>query len=538
MKNNISLETNRDLLKIYTYYRLLLAGILLALSTSVSGQGLVGGTAPLLFVTVASLYTCVNLIILLALIHSDFTSTVQHTFIVIVTDIIALAFLMHSSGGIASGLGVLIIISVAAASIFLPNQLATFLAAIASTVVIAESYYSSAVLHSDMASVFKSGILGMLLFATSLIFQNLSKRIYTSNLIASQNAAAAARLEQLNHHIVQRMRTGIIVVSYDYHIKVMNESAAQLLNMPYETTTPLQKTLPDIVKTHLQNWKKDRYIKLSPLKAGETLPTFLVNFSQLDDSDISYTLIFLEETAHITQHAQQLKLASLGRLTASIAHEIRNPLGAISHAAQLMKESETLEDADRRLTDIIQNHCLRMNQVVENVLQLSRRTRSNPQIIILQEWLPSFIEDYIATVSDIPEITLDMPLAPLPIKIDPSQLSQVLTNLVDNGLRYSEINTGKPTILLQGRLNRQSETSYLDIIDEGLGISEDALPHLFEPFYTTEKTGTGLGLYICKELCEANQARLDYKFNSDDKSCFRINFVHPDRSIDNLQNMV
>jgi two-component system sensor histidine kinase PilS (NtrC family) len=136
------------------------------------------------------------------------------------------------------------------------------------------------------------------------------------------------------------------------------------------------------------------------------------------------------------------------------------------------------------------------------------------------------------------EINFVLPDAPLAVKVDPSQLSQVLTNLIDNGIRYSKLNTGKPTITLLGKYHADTETAELDIIDEGKGINSDAMPHLFEPFYTTEKAGTGLGLYICKELCEANQARLGYTINNAGKSCFRINFAHPDRSITVLQQML
>ena len=257
-----------------------------------------------------------------------------------------------------------------------------------------------------------------------------------------------------------------------------------------------------------------------------------VNFTALTPSQHSEILVFLEDNRQLTQRAQQIKLASLGRLTASIAHEIRNPLSAISHAAQLLDESSELDSADRRLTEIIQDHSKRMDQIIENVLQLSRRKNAKPERINFQEWLKQYVEDYQNTTGEKVNITLSCSEEPSTINIDPSQLSQVLTNLIDNGLRYSKLNTGEASLELHFDLDPTNNLPYLDIIDHGKGIDEKNIQHLFEPFFTTETDGTGLGLFISRELCEANQARLHYLRNGKEQSCFRISFSHPDRRIE------
>ena len=238
--------------------------------------------------------------------------------------------------------------------------------------------------------------------------------------------------------------------------------------------------------------------------------------------------IFIEDTGEIQQQAQQLKLASLGRLSAGIAHEIRNPLGAISHASQLLSESPNLDQGDQRLTDIIYDHCLRMNDVIENVLEMSRRAPATPVKLKLREQLCEFNDAY-TNANQNAEIEIDVEPPDTEIRMDPSQFHQVLTNLVQNGLRYSEEHSQCAYVRLQGGVDTISERPYLNIIDRGPGVDEAKVANLFEPFFTTEASGTGLGLYISRELCESNQARLSYSRHDDGGGCFRIIFAHPDR---------
>jgi two-component system sensor histidine kinase PilS (NtrC family) len=236
-------------------------------------------------------------------------------------------------------------------------------------------------------------------------------------------------------------------------------------------------------------------------------------------------LIYLEDSSVMAQQAQQMKLASLGRLAAGVAHEIRNPLGAISHAGQLLSESPQLEGPDKRLTEIIQTQSRRMNRIIENVLQLSRRAHSNPQHIRLQSWLEHFASEFAQERHvDAHSIAVDINPPDMEIHVDPTQLQQVLTNLCDNGVRHSADHPGLPKVELRGGVTRESGGPFLDVIDHGSGIPPENAEHIFEPFFTTETTGTGLGLYIARELCEINRARLSYLPVPTGGSCFRINF--------------
>jgi len=232
------------------------------------------------------------------------------------------------------------------------------------------------------------------------------------------------------------------------------------------------------------------------------------------------TLIFLEDTAALAQQAQQMKLAALGRLTASIAHEIRNPLGAISHAGQLLAESAHLDSGEQRLTEIIRDHSQRVNTIIENVLQLSRRGQTNPQTLAIAAWLHNFVDELIRCEKLTPEqLTLTIELDTLNVHIDPGHLHQVLWNLTHNALQH-----GGGVLELRLGLNAAQQPC-LEVLDRGTGIAANVEGEIFEPFFTTAASGTGLGLYLARELCELNRARLSYEPRRGGGSCFRITFL-------------
>jgi two-component system sensor histidine kinase PilS (NtrC family) len=225
---------------------------------------------------------------------------------------------------------------------------------------------------------------------------------------------------------------------------------------------------------------------------------------------------------------RQTKLASLGRLTANIAHEVRNPLGAISHAGQMLNESEAISsNEDKRLLEIILNHSNRVNRIIEDVLDVSRHKDVAASKIQLDNWLAKFISHYKNSSEQCDDIQFEIEPKDIELKVSSSQLERILTNLFDNGLRYSQKATGKANLIIKAGLHSGTDGGlqpFIRIIDEGPGLSEEEESHLFEPFHTTESSGTGLGLYISKELCEANQATLDYSVTKSGNSCFSIYF--------------
>jgi two-component system, NtrC family, sensor histidine kinase PilS len=518
-----------ELLRVYTYYRTLLGGVLFAMFFWHVSDKVLGQDNPAIFLYASAAYTLINFTTLVLMLRVKFTPSQKQLFTLLLLDIVAITLLMHSSGGATSALSYLLLIAAAASGMLLRSQIAIFLAAISSMAVMAESIYRilTNTLNDSANGLFSAGALGALIFISTIIFQYLTKKIRASNTEAINQAIRAASVQLLAQQILERMRTGIMVLDKDNQISLFNNSAAKLLAL----TDLRSPSLIDIPELHekVTHWQKTQH-NPSPLLRAKTNNNdeVKVNFARLESGVDSNTLIFLEDNRAITQQAQQLKLASLGRLTASIAHEIRNPLGAISHASQLLSEDGDLPQGDKRLAEIIHSHTKRVNQIIENVLQLSRRRIATPQNVCLDEWLPKFINDYLAGRSNKDRPIIECISAnSINAKFDLGQLQQVLTNLCDNGLRYSKPPTGSSDLVLEAGVNNQQP--FIKVIDFGPGISAENITHLFEPFFTTENTGSGLGLYICKELCEANQALISYTRTLEGLSCFHIQLAHPDK---------
>jgi two-component system sensor histidine kinase PilS (NtrC family) len=478
-------------------------------------------------------YTVFNVSTLLLLWQVRFSPSQKQLFALFIIEIAAVILLMHSSGGASNALGYLLLVAAAAGGMLLRGQIAFFLAALASIAVISETAYRAVTdsLANNSNAFFSAGILGGLIFISAIIFQYLTKKILTSNQEALSQASHAAHIQKLAQQIVERMRTGIMVLDKNNQITMFNNAAAKLLSLGSNSSPNLSGS-PDL-REKVELWQHTNTNPAPILRVdSDTNDEVKVNFAKLGQDQNSHTLIFLEDNRAITQQAQQLKLASLGRLTASIAHEIRNPLAAISHASQLLSEDDQLPPGDRRLVEIIGSHTKRVNQIIENILQLSRRKISNPQTIRLDEWLPKFINDFCASKSAAKQPWIDC-ITPeqIPAKFDVSQLQQVLTNLCDNGLRYSQPPEGCPQLVLEAGIDVNTQQPFIKVIDFGDGISSENLTHLFEPFFTTENTGSGLGLYICKELCESNQALISYEHTHEGLSCFRIHLAHPDKTM-------
>lgn len=519
-------QQNASLLRIYNYYRIVLGASLLFIFVREIGERLIGTLDPDRFVLTIALYILINLLIAAAslVLPRRYFDRQTIAFLIVVADTLALTLLMHFSEGVSSGLGSLVIVSVAAGSILVMGRVATVLAAIATLAVLYEEFYLSLIPGTLPPDFFQAGLLGALYFGTSLFIQNVSRRLQRSEIISLERAAEVAALERLNRLIVQRMRTGIVVLDGDGSVRLMNEAARALLGIRDGDD------LPEPLMESWAKWLEDGDHRPAPFWPAPEGPEIRLGFSRLARESDAETLVFIEDNTELQQRAQQLKLAALGRLSASIAHEIRNPLGAISHAAQLLRESPGLDKPDLRLAEIIQTHSRRMNGVIENVLELSRRKAPEPQRLNMKEWIEQFAQQFREGRDRPTEIELDLDPA-VEVQVDTSQLGQVLTNLVANGVRYSEKRSGRPRVRIEGGIDPASERPYLNIIDEGTGVPAAQQQHLFEPFFTTEETGTGLGLYISRELCEANQVQISYQDRDGNGSCFRLNFPHPQRQI-------
>ena len=524
------------LFRIYNHYRVVLSVLLVALlfieptefdsrlrAAEYYHAGIIG-------------YLALNLFVALVLL-AGFQPRNRHIVLSILMDILILHGLLLTSTGMTSGLANLVIVTVAAGNILTPSRIGTFYAALGAICSLGIAVWSVLYMFYSADEIVRAGSLGILYFAAAFILQYVSRRMLRSEALASSRAKSIAELEQINRQIIRRMRTGILVLDRYGAIRLANAAAEELLfgSAPDEETLSRGRTLPTPLRRGLESWLKNPRGRSEPFQAMPTAPMVQANFAQLDQERGDQILVFIDDLSKVTQQAQQMKLASLGRLTAGIAHEVRNPLGAISHASQLMRESEHLDDGDRKMLDIIQRHSRRVNGIIENVLDLSRRREANSDLVQVEQWLRAFRDDYLQTLDGAAEnppviqleIEDDLPQA----RFDVSQMEQVLVNLCDNGLRYSQENTGQPKIELHAGATADGERTYIDVRDFGVGIGQENRTSIFEPFFTTDKSGTGLGLYLARELCESNQAHLSLVDNKNPGCCFRITFAHHGRMI-------
>ena len=514
-------------------FRLLLALVLLVLFFAGGEPRLFGDRYPALFSATVAGYLVFSVITGLA-IRQRWVTAGPQILSQVTVDIAAIVILMHASGGIGSGLGSLLVVFVGAGSLILPLQIPVFFAAVATIAVLGEQFFSQLGGVSDTSNYSAAGVLGAIIFAISMAARPLARRIQVSEALALQRGVDLANLSELNEYIVQHLRESIVVVDAQNDIRLINGSAAQLLGTSINIHgMALAKTSAELAE-YVASWRSDDIqAKRSEftMASADDSARIKVHVAPLGKKHERFgpILVFLEDASLMNARVQQSKLASLGRLSASIAHEIRNPVGAMSHAGQLLGESDALTEEDLRLTEIIRTHSERVSHIIDNVLQLSRRESSHPEQFALKPWLNEFASEFVRTL-ELQEGELAVVGVPedMEVRMDPSHLRQVLWNLCDNAVKYAS-ETGGILVELNAGLVQRSGRPYLEVLDQGHGIDAATADKIFEPFYTERSGGTGLGLYISRELCELNHATLVFRPREPNGSIFRIVFADPGR---------
>lgn len=512
------------LLKVFLGYRLILAGLFVALFYSYTDPSLLGTYDTRLFNYSSQSYLILSIISGICIVWR-LTAYATQAQLLILTDILILTLIMHASGGVNSGMGTLLAVSIAAGGLLIGGRCAMFFAALASLAVLAEQVFADYMHSFNSTSYANAGMLGASFFTIALLSYILAKRSEQILQLADQQKKTITKLEDLNKYIIQHLQSGIIIANKQQDIQMTNEAALRLANV-----SVLPAKLGDIssdLAQAFQTWLVDPEQNLVLLQLPNHFEIHS-RFMPLPTAHEFFYMVIIEDIALYHQQVQQSKLASLGRLTASIAHEIRNPLGAISHAGQLLSENPLLSSQDRRLTEIIQTHSVRVNHIIEDILQLSRRTDSRREKIRLRPWLNNYLRNFtLEHAVNIDAFALSLPGDSLCALIDPGHLRQIMDNLCRNALKYGKPEAGK--IMLRAFIIQQSPC--IEVIDNGPGIGPEHRSHLFEPFFTTSSTGTGLGLYISKELAELNQAKLSYYLNNDKRSCFRLRLLNAEQTL-------
>jgi two-component system sensor histidine kinase PilS (NtrC family) len=443
-------------------------------------------------------------------------------------DLIVISLLYTGAGGMRSGLAILYLFPLAGAAILAPLVMALFAASLVTLFLIGGSFWDT-LLGGD-APLLQSGVYGAALFSVVLLLSRLAAKLIGQEELAARHGADLKIQQAINRIVMADVGDGILVVGADGRVFTSNPAAQRMLALAGEGADfllPGEAPLAPI-------W--DAFTAWMALPAGEGSGAFVtikpgqdggalhgarpdlgahlqLRFARVETPDgaADRFVIFLQDVTAIENQAQQLKLASMGRLTASIAHEVRNPLSAIGHATSLLAE-DLSEPSHARLLKIVGDNVARVNRMVEDILQLSRKVQPHNEPLALDAFLGEIGAEFQETHALAEGMIAVRGAGQAPVRFDPLHLREVVVNLLTNAIRYASGTPGSIRLSVVGDPSGRQE---LHVQDDGPGITPEVRAHLFEPFYTTSSKGTGLGLYLARELCLNNGAMLDYEYRID-----------------------
>ncbi len=504
-------------LRLFNFYRLSLALLFYSLGSNPGLLPSLGGRDPDGFYLYSFAYFCAAFFAMFPLLFKKPNFNIQ-LHIQTGLDIFFITMLMHYSGGLSSGMGLLLIVTIANNGSLVFGRTPLFFAASAAIAILIEQIVVFVQLNN--ANFQYAGFIGLALFLTAIITQVMARRVRETHELAEKRSIDLANMAQLTDYVITHIDMGVIAVDPDHKVHLMNSAAQQLLGIKTRQMRNNLKSLCPDLNTTLTTWLKNHDKHIESISLHEHQVEIMPQFEIIGVQQIEGILIFLHDHKKTLEQAQQIKLAALGRLVASIAHEIRNPLGAIGHANELLSESPDLDSGDQRLTDIINNNVHRLNIIVENILQLGRRTKTEREEINIYNWLTQFVGE-LNNFNKLNEddIKLTVVDKTATIFFDTGHLHQILSNLSQNGLRHA-LDNSQPKLEIIAD-SYKGET-IISVIDSGPGINKEHLGEIFEPFFTTNSKGTGLGLYISKELASSNYAELYYDPTIEGQSCFKL----------------
>jgi two-component system sensor histidine kinase PilS (NtrC family) len=511
----------------FNLYRLILGGVLVLMAT-VFGKALsLSAQNQSWFFWVSVAYTLLVLVsVLMVNLRKPPHCGLQLAFQVF-SDIAAVALLIYFSGGVQSNLGMLLLVSLALAGMISRGRITLLYAAVASIAVLLEHSYAILTTDANVAQFLQAGILSISFFAVAWLAHTLSKYAVASEKLAFLRGVDLSNMAEANRLMIQDMPDGVLVVDERGVVRQSNPGAERLLGyvFPEDGKTMLAGCSP-LLEAMFAAWRQNNALGREVLRLPGTNYPVRVRFLPVQRDGFWGAVVVLEDLQRVQEQSQQDKLAALGRLTANIAHEVRNPLSSISYATELLKEQKHDSSQDR-LFQIILDNTTRLNRLVQDIMQVNRRDRLQAETFNLAARLDELLEN-MCQVEQVPREVFELRVDPAcKARFDRGHFEQVLWNLCRNALRYSQ---RQPCSVRLRALTSDDGRTVLEVSDDGPGVPGDAVQKLFEPFFTTEEGGTGLGLYIARELCEANGAMIEYKRAIDGGACFRITFGSSDES--------
>ena len=446
-------------------------------------------------------------------------------------DALVLTTMLYFSGGNDLQVILLFLVQVAAAFMLVRSNQAILLTIFAITLVIYQQFYQTLKNDVNYALVNNVASMAISFIGVAYLSYTLSKRLKQIELLSERQVNEVNALNAINNKIVQIIDQGVVVLSHDLEIFIANDTALEQLHLPKALDNfnllDISPLLAARLAPIIQEPEETLIVRLGAATASTPLAVGIEpNHQSFNDLRLritqlrqQYAIIFIEDLRDEFSRAQQLKLASLGQLSASIAHEIRNPLATISQASQLLMEE--VNEADSGLSDdnillyeMIYHQTIRVNKIIEDVLKLSRQQRPNFVYIEPKTWLNDFIQENFSGQNIFLHCHTQKGFM-----FDNYQLAQILVNLINNGLRFSSKTEPHGFVTLE--VYEFGKSIHIDVIDTGHGVAKENIQYLFNPFFTTDSQGTGLGLYLSQAFCQANYANLEY-VRSEGQTCFRM----------------
>jgi two-component system sensor histidine kinase PilS (NtrC family) len=513
-------------------YRLLVPLVLMAVQALAGPQWALLATHPRLFLSSCIAYLTAGVLLIIAR-RLEWSSLRIVALVNSGVDAAAIGLILYASGGVSSGLGILLVLPVAAMAVLADHRDAFLLAALAAIAVLVQQIFVNIDDGAPNTDYTTAGVLGAVLFLIAFLAWPIANRLRESEALVRRQEVDLANLAQLSQYIIQHLRESILVIDTHDRIRLINESAAHILGDTSAVPEALLGEASPRLLYLLETWRQNQGNPVFPapdqtIVAADGARVMRAAFAPLGSSNPAPVIVFLEDTSLLAEKVQQSKLAALGRLSASIAHEIRNPVGAMSHAAQLLGESATITTGEKRLTEIMRTNAERVSTIINNVLRLSKREEMRTETISLRVWTEEFQEEFCETMQLPRERLRTHALSPVEVRVDPSQLRQIVWNLCENAFKHGVAE--RPEEIIEIRHGRLTPTGrpYLQVMDRGAGVKPEHAERIFEPFFSGGR-GTGLGLFLARELAQTNGATLLYEPRHGGGSIFRLVFADPRR---------
>lgn len=428
-------------------------------------------------------------------------------------DVLALSLLTFALDGPNLHLSLLFVITIFAASILLNAQKALIITLVAVIIVIYQLFVGSILDFASLRNIGNSAVLAFLFFVVYGCGQIAVRRFQILENLNFSQSLELNQLQNINRYILEQIDTGYLVLDENCHVVLSNPAACHLLGITASYSAekfPLYMSQPDLFE--LLNFEDLRDGEKFQFESQQSLYHIHVHVKKLIVPHQMLTLLILQDAQKLNQHVQQLKLAALGQLSASIAHEIRNPLAAIVQANELQNGSDPAQQ--QMLSKMIAKQAKRIDGIVQDTLNMVKNRETHAVELSLNRFIPLLIQEDLSDIKKMIQLNIQ---SGCHIYFDEAQLRQVLINLIRNAIRHNDPDAG----YIELNIYPHEKNMRIDVRDFGQGVAVQHRASLFQPFFSTEITGTGLGLYLAHSFCEANQAQLTY-VEQQRGACFRL----------------